>query len=303
MRGASHGSGLGCGGPAALVHPAEDHQIGLLQPRFEQAPDRNSRVAAIGTAHRDRVEQFGSAAAAHRRRRAISAWRGGRLFELGDQFGRLAPVGAAPRARRRRALRPRREGRARGRRGCRSRSSPRASLRPPGAGAPRRGRRVRDRSGADRSSQCARRGRRARRAGAGRASARSKSRVASSQSRRSSPSPADQRMLEQGERGDRRKVLGHRGGEPEQQRSGGALRQAAGRRCRRPRSPSARGAPTTRAASMRSGVTSAAVCPAFRALRAAPARSPALRSRRRRIRRSGSRSGGARAAAARSICR
>ena len=44
--------------PHALVQPAEDHQVGLLQPRFEQAPDEDARMAAIGRPDGLRVEQL-----------------------------------------------------------------------------------------------------------------------------------------------------------------------------------------------------------------------------------------------------
>ena len=57
------------GGPNAFVHPAEDHQIGLLEPRFEQAPDADPRVAAVGAADRDGGEQFAAAARSRRLRR------------------------------------------------------------------------------------------------------------------------------------------------------------------------------------------------------------------------------------------
>ncbi len=68
-------------------------------------------------------------------------------------------------------------------------------------------------------------------------------------------------MLEQGEQRHRRELFRRGRGNAEQQGSGGGLRQAACRRCRPPRCPNARAAPTTRAASWRSGVTSAAVLP------------------------------------------
>ncbi len=36
------------GGPSSFVEPAEDHQVGALQPRFEQAPDEQAGMSAIG---------------------------------------------------------------------------------------------------------------------------------------------------------------------------------------------------------------------------------------------------------------
>ncbi len=56
--GASHGSGAGRRRPDAFVEPAEHHQIGLLQPRFEQAPDEHARMTAIGRPHALLVEQL-----------------------------------------------------------------------------------------------------------------------------------------------------------------------------------------------------------------------------------------------------
>ena len=46
-----HGSVVGCRRPGPLVEPAEDQQVGLLQPRLDQAPDREPRMPAIGRAH------------------------------------------------------------------------------------------------------------------------------------------------------------------------------------------------------------------------------------------------------------
>src|SRR3546814_10824884 len=48
---------LGRGGPAPLVEPAQYHQVGALQPRFEQAPDEQARMPAIGGAHA-RLRQY-----------------------------------------------------------------------------------------------------------------------------------------------------------------------------------------------------------------------------------------------------
>ena len=44
--------------PHAFVQSAEDHEVGALQPRFEQAPDEDARMPAIGRPHRLRVEQL-----------------------------------------------------------------------------------------------------------------------------------------------------------------------------------------------------------------------------------------------------
>ena len=72
---------------------------------------------------------------------------------------------------------------------------------------------------------------------------------------------AGQRMLGERQQRHRRQLLGRGRGDAQQQRSRRASATAAGRRCRRPRSPSARAAPRRAPASWRSGVTRAAVLP------------------------------------------
>ena len=44
--------------PDAFVQSAEDDQVGALQPRFEQAPDEDARMTAVGRPHGARVEQL-----------------------------------------------------------------------------------------------------------------------------------------------------------------------------------------------------------------------------------------------------
>ena len=44
--------------PDAFVEPAEDQQIGLLQPRFEQAPDENARMPTVRRPNRARIEHL-----------------------------------------------------------------------------------------------------------------------------------------------------------------------------------------------------------------------------------------------------
>ena len=81
--------------PHALVQSAENHQIGMLQPRFEQAPDEYPWVATVRRAHRARVEQV-----AQQRdplltiEDQVRRIEGG--FEFGDQLRGEAPVGSRP---------------------------------------------------------------------------------------------------------------------------------------------------------------------------------------------------------------
>ena len=44
--------------PHTFVEAAEDHHVGALQPRFEKAPDEDTRVTAIRRAHRAFVEKL-----------------------------------------------------------------------------------------------------------------------------------------------------------------------------------------------------------------------------------------------------
>ena len=81
--------------PHAFVHPTQDHHIGLLQARFEQTPDEDPRMTAVGRAHRALVEQLAKhrsrVVGVEQQRRGI-----GRSFELGEQFGGQTTIGAAP---------------------------------------------------------------------------------------------------------------------------------------------------------------------------------------------------------------
>ena len=86
-------------GPNALVEPAEDDEIGLLQPGFDQTPDRQPGMAAIeradNSADRQRLEQ--GRIMASRQRRKIAGGIDQLVVETGRGFpGRLAPqpVGA-----------------------------------------------------------------------------------------------------------------------------------------------------------------------------------------------------------------
>ena len=73
---------LGRARPAALVEPAEDEQVGLLQPRLDQAPDREARMAADRPggppcrrrALRTAPDNAGPAAAGNRAAASISSW-------------------------------------------------------------------------------------------------------------------------------------------------------------------------------------------------------------------------------------
>ncbi len=44
--------------PDAFVEPGQDHEIGLLQPRFEQAEYGNARMAALRRTHGDAVQHL-----------------------------------------------------------------------------------------------------------------------------------------------------------------------------------------------------------------------------------------------------
>ena len=115
--------------------------------------------------------------------------------------------------------------------------------------------------------------------GRGPRSFKSTARTASSQASRSSPSPPTSGCLATASSGDRRKLLGRCGGKTEQKRSWRGFPTMAARRCRRLRLPKPRASAETRAASCRSGVTSAAVLPgvstASRSARAIAWASPA----------------------------
>ena len=51
------GIGCGQGGPDAFVEPGEHHQVGMLQPRFDETPDEDPRMLAIRRPHRNRRHQ------------------------------------------------------------------------------------------------------------------------------------------------------------------------------------------------------------------------------------------------------
>ena len=89
--------------PDALIEPAEHHQVRLLQPRFEQSPDEDSRMAAIGRAHAAAARANRAAPAPRPRRRSTSARAPGT-----PAARRASPP---PSARRRRATRGRRPAR------------------------------------------------------------------------------------------------------------------------------------------------------------------------------------------------
>ena len=67
-----HGSGAAAAGPGTLVEPAEDNQVGLLQPCLDKAPDRQPRMSAIARAHHhaggQRLEQCWVVPAGHWRK-------------------------------------------------------------------------------------------------------------------------------------------------------------------------------------------------------------------------------------------
>ena len=57
-RGRQHRIGAHGRRPGALDQPAADHQIGARHPRLEQAINRHARMAAIGRAHRHRIQRI-----------------------------------------------------------------------------------------------------------------------------------------------------------------------------------------------------------------------------------------------------
>ena len=113
---------LGLGRPHALVEAAEHEPVGMLQPRLEQAPDEEPRMAPEGRPHHrpgdERLEQRRIVAAGE-----VRAFAGG-VEELARDLRRRLARGLAPQPRgaglrRRSAPAPRRRrcGRRRGARG------------------------------------------------------------------------------------------------------------------------------------------------------------------------------------------
>ena len=81
--------------PARLVEPAEHHHIGVLKPRFEQSPDTEPRVTAIGPPNRLGFEQLAQQRDP-RARLDPEVGGGGRLFERFEQGGGGAALGTGP---------------------------------------------------------------------------------------------------------------------------------------------------------------------------------------------------------------
>ena len=83
------------GRPARFIEPAEHHHIGMLEPRFEQAPDAKARVAAIRPPHGCGLEQLAQ------QRDALAGLDaecggGGGLFERFEQSGGGTAFGTGP---------------------------------------------------------------------------------------------------------------------------------------------------------------------------------------------------------------
>ena len=216
--GGSHGSGAGKRRPDAFVEAAEDHQVGALQPRFEQAPDEDARMPAIRRAHRALVEQ-------------LAKQRHGIFGRDGQPLAPLATP-AARRAARRPSARP-----------ARARPRRRQALAPPRRAAPAKSRQAASARASNPSSRCD-----------AVANARSSARIAffvgemrvePGEPRRRARAAqreverahvlepgeplvalaADQRMLEQRQQRHRRELLGGGRRDAEQQGAGGGLRQ------------------------------------------------------------------------------
>jgi hypothetical protein len=80
--------------PGAFVEAAQDHQVGLLQPRLEQAPDEDARMLAVRRPHRDRAISCSSTA-----RQVGGLSRPGRAAPPARRANRSAaarPAGARP---------------------------------------------------------------------------------------------------------------------------------------------------------------------------------------------------------------
>ena len=200
---------------SALVEPAEDDQVGALQPRLEQAPDEDARMAAIGRAHACPSSSWRSNGTASSGADASAAPRLGDACKLGEQLG-------GHRARRARA-RPR---------------SPASACAASRQHAGKRGQRIGDSPSS--VERCRRRGRATAiarsapkwasspaipAAGRGPRSLRSSARTASSQRSALIAFAADQRMLEQRQQRHRRQLLGRGRGNAEQQRARRRFRQ------------------------------------------------------------------------------
>ena len=90
---------IGCGRrrPHALIEAPEHHQVRLLQPRFQETPDEDARVSAIGRPHMlplEQVAEHGHGVLGRDRHRSCSR----RGFDLGEQLGRHAAITPPPRS-------------------------------------------------------------------------------------------------------------------------------------------------------------------------------------------------------------
>ncbi len=81
--------------PDAFVEPAQHNEVGLLQPGFEQAPDGDSRMPAVGRPDRSLVEKLPEQR--HRVRGGDGqGLRRARGHQLGEHLGGHPPGGTAP---------------------------------------------------------------------------------------------------------------------------------------------------------------------------------------------------------------
>ncbi|OYW87669.1 MAG: hypothetical protein B7Z20_04590, partial [Sphingobium sp. 32-64-5] len=81
--------------PCPFVEARKDHQVGLLQPRFQQAVNGDARMPALRWPHRLRLQQAAEQIGQRRCLHPLRASRRG-AFHLGKEVGERAPLMPRP---------------------------------------------------------------------------------------------------------------------------------------------------------------------------------------------------------------